>query len=238
MKNQTNNRTKNQSNKSPKEHNISPLYGFVLFLAGMLFLMPGTFLSAQNSGKKASLWRDNSFVSKMYSDPVARAINDIVTIQVSESSTATNSAELTTSKKTSVSMGIDNLLGLETDLGSKISPNFSNSSMLGSSTDNSNAGKGESTRESTLTAYITARVIDVMSNGNLVIEAKKEVMVNKEKQVAVLTGIIRTRDISYANVVQSNKVADMQIRFSGKGPVSSKTKRGWLSWLIDVVWPF
>lgn len=192
----------------------------------------------ENAGKKASLWRDNSTFSKMYADPRACSINDIVTIRISENSTASNKAELTTTKKTQVQMGIDNFLGLEQAMGDKISDNFDNASMVGASTNNSNQGEGESKRETTLSAYISARVVDVMPNGNLVIEAKKEVMVNKEKQIAVLTGIIRPRDISYDNIVESNKIADMQIKFSGKGPVSAQAKRGWLSWLIGVIWPF
>jgi flagellar L-ring protein precursor FlgH len=188
------------------------------------------------AGKKASLWRDNSYFTKMYTDPVASAINDIVTIRVSESSTASNKASLETSKKTSVGMGIDNFLGLEKEV--NVNDNFDNTSMFKGTTNNSNQGTGESTRESTLTAYITARVIDVMSNGNMVIEAKKEVIVNKEKQIAVLTGIIRPRDIGYDNIIASNKIADMQIKFSGKGPVSAQARRGWLSWLLGVIWPF
>jgi flagellar L-ring protein precursor FlgH len=192
----------------------------------------------ENAGKKASLWRDNSTFSKMYADPRACGINDIVTIRISETSTASNKAALTTSKKTQVQMGIDNFLGLEQDMGNKISDNFDNSSMVGATTNNSNQGEGESKRETTLSAYISARVIDVMPNGNLVIEAKKEVLVNKEKQIAVLSGIVRPRDISYDNIVESNKIADMQIKFSGKGPVSAQAKRGWLSWLIGVIWPF
>jgi len=72
----------------------------------------------------------------------------------------------------------------------------------------------------------------------MVIEAKKEVIVNKEKQVAVLTGIIRSRDISYDNTIESNYIADMQIKFTGKGPVSEQTNRGWLSWILNTIWPF
>jgi flagellar L-ring protein precursor FlgH len=188
------------------------------------------------AGKKASLWRDNSYFTKMYSDPIATAINDIVTIRVIESSTASNKASLETSKKTRIGMGIDNFLGFEKEV--NINDNFDNTSMFKSTTDNSNQGEGESKRQSTLTAYISARVIDVMPNGNLVIEAKKEVIVNKEKQVAVLSGIIRPRDIEYNNVIASNKIADMQIKFIGKGPVTAQTRRGWLSWLLGVIWPF
>lgn len=212
---------------------VLTVFGVVMLLCLSIHLS-----GDEHAGKKASLWRSNSQFSKMYSDPTARGINDIVTIQVSESSTASNKAELTTNKKTQIQMGIDNFLGLETDMGGKISDNFDNASMVGATTNNSNAGEGESKRETTLTAYISARVVDVMPNGNMVIEAKKEVQVNKEKQVAVLTGIIRPRDISYANIIQSNKIADMQIKFSGKGPVSAQAKRGWLSWLIGTIWPF
>jgi flagellar L-ring protein precursor FlgH len=190
------------------------------------------------AGKKASLWRDNSQFSKMYSDPRARNINDIVTIQISETSTASNKAGLTTTKKTEVSMGIDNFLGLEKQLGDKMGEDFDSTSMFGGKTNNSTQGEGESTRETSLSTYISARVIDVMPNGNMVIEAKKEVMVNKEKQIAVLTGIIRARDISYDNIIASNKIADMQIKFSGKGPVSEQARRGWLSWILNIIWPF
>lgn len=229
-----NKRTNKQTNKQNIHINIIILT--VIFALSSIFgVIP---LDADEyAGKKASLWRDNSKFNRMYADARARAINDIVTIRISETSTATNKAELTTSKKTSISMGIDNFLGLENE-GTKLNSDFSNSNMIGASTDNSNQGEGESTRESTLSAYISARVIDVLPNGNLVIEAKKEVMVNKEKEIAVLTGIIRTQDISYDNIVPSNKIADMQIQFSGKGPVSAQTKRGWLSWLIGVIWPF
>lgn len=213
---------------------LAALLGTLLIICAV----PFTAHADEYAGKKASLWRDNSSFTRMYSDPRARNINDIVTIQVSETTTATNKAGLTTTKKTSVSMGIDNFLGLEDNIGSSIDDDFSNSSMIGATTNNSNQGEGESTRETSLSSYISARVIDVMPNGNMVIEAKKEVVVNKEKQVAVLTGIIRPRDISYDNVVLSNKIADMQIKFSGKGPVSEQAKRGWLSWIINAIWPF
>lgn len=208
-----------------------------LLLIFTIFLTYTSSIQAEDSaGKKASLWRSNSSFNQMYNDPKARGINDIVTIQISETSSASNKAGLKTSKKNSVSLGINNLLGLEKEI--DVNDNFDNASLINSAANNSHEGEGESTRESTLTAYITARVIDVMPNGNMVIEAKKEVMVNKEKQVAILTGIIRPRDISYNNIIASNKIADMQIKFSGKGPVSEQTRRGWLSWILNNIWPF
>jgi len=197
------------------------------------------FLSADKyAGKKASLWRDNSFVKRLYTDPKASDINDIVIIKISETSTATNKAGLKTVKKNKMSMGVDSFLGLETDMKGKVSESFDPKSMFGATTNNSNNGSGESTRETKLSTYISARVVDKMPNNNLIIEAKKEVIVNKEKQIVILRGIIRSRDISYNNIIESNKIADMQIVFKGKGPVSDQTRRGWLSWVLDKIWPF
>lgn len=190
------------------------------------------------AGKRASLWRSNSIVNSMYTDPKARGVNDIVIIAVSESSSASNTAGLKTSKKASTSMGINAFLGLETDLKGKLTDSFDPANMFGGSSTNSNEGSGEATRSSTLSTYIAARVVDLMPNGNLVIEARKEVMVNKEKQVVILRGIIRPRDISYDDILESSKIADMQINFAGKGPVTEQTRRGWLSWILNLIWPF
>lgn len=190
------------------------------------------------AGKKASLWRKNSFFSSIYSDPKARGINDIVIIKITENSTASNKAALSTSKKTAASMGIDSFLGLEEDYKGTITPSFDPSSMFGGTTNNSHQGSGTSTRETSISTYISARVTDLMPNGNMIIEAKKEVMVNKEKQTVVLRGIIRPRDIAYNNIIESNKIADMQVMFNGKGPVSEQARRGWLSWVLNLIWPF
>lgn len=210
---------------------------FSVFCIALLLLF--TSVNADKyAGKKASLWRDNSFVKRLYTDPKACDINDIVIIKISETSTATNKAGLSTVKKNKMSMGIDNFLGLETDMKGKITTSFDPKSMFGATTNNSNSGSGESTRETKLSTYISARVVDKMPNNNLIIEAKKEVIVNKEKQIVVLRGIVRPRDISYDNIIESTKVADMQIVFKGKGPVSDQTKRGWLSWVLDKIWPF
>jgi len=210
---------------------------YILFFSFLIILNFYSF-SDEYAGKKASLWKDNSFFKSMYVDPKARGINDIVIIKISETSSATNKAGLKTTKKTSTSMGVDAFLGLETDLKGKGFDSFDPKSMFGGTTNNSNQGEGESKRETKLSTYITARVVDVMPNGNLVIEAKKEVMVNKEKQIVVLRGIIRPRDIDYYNTIESTKIADMQIKFAGKGPISEQARRGWLSWLLSIIWPF
>ncbi len=209
----------------------------IIVLTIFLFFLPAL-RSDEYSGRKASLWRPNSPLRNMYADPKAGGINDIVIIRISESSTASNKAGLRTNKQASTSMGVDAFLGLETTLKGELLEGFDPANMFGGKANSSNQGSGESTRETKLSTFIAARVVDLMPNGNLIVEAKKEVMVNKEKQVVVLRGMVRPRDISYDNIVESNKVADMQINFAGKGPVSEQARRGWLTWILNLVWPF
>ncbi len=212
---------------------MKKLFIFLFILQSALFVV-----SDENAGKKASLYNDGAWLKSLYADPKARNINDIVIIKVSESSTASQKAGLKTSKKSSTSMGIDKFLGIEDELKGKIFDSFDPSSMVSSSSNNSSQGEGESTRESSLSTYISARVVDKLPNGNLIIEARKEVLVNREKQIVVLRGMIRPRDLSYDNIIESTKIADVQISFTGKGPISDKTRKGWLSWLLDFIWPF
>ncbi|MBW2106904.1 MAG: flagellar basal body L-ring protein FlgH, partial [Deltaproteobacteria bacterium] len=105
---------------------------------------------------------------------------------------------------------------------------------LGSSFD----GKGSSDRDGHVKAYISAVVINVLPNGNLYINGKREIKVNHETQYIALSGIIRPEDITPSNEISSTYVADARILYSGIGPVADKQKPGWLGRIIDHVWPF
>ncbi len=207
---------------------------FVL-LSIAIFLV--SIVSAQDSaGKRTSLWGKGS--SSLFSDPKARRINDIVIIKVEEQTKAENKGSTKLSKSASSSMGISKFLGFETDLAGSLTSSFDPTSLFGHSASNSNQGTGEVSQESKITGYIAAKVVEVLPNGNLIIEAKKEVVINNDKQTMILRGMVRPRDIDYNNIVSSNEVADVQIYIKGKGPISEQQKRGWLSWLLSFIWPF
>jgi flagellar L-ring protein precursor FlgH len=99
-------------------------------------------------------------------------------------------------------------------------------------------GDGETTRSGTLSAFITCRVVDVMPNGNLKIVGTREVMVNYENQLIILSGIIRPRDISDQNVILSTFISGAKIAYSGSGIVDDRQRPGWLANLLNNVWPF
>lgn len=191
------------------------------------------------SRTEGSLWVGETSKSSLFSDTRARGLGDIVTIRVSESSKGTKSASTDTSRKSSTSMGISDLFGAPLDLG------FNNlygkngfKPSVGAETDNSFKGDGNTSRSSLLEADITARVVNVLPNGNLEIEGRREIVVNNEEQLMILTGVIRPEDISSSNVVLSTYIADARIEYTGDGVLAEKQSPGWFTRILDKVWPF
>ena len=89
-----------------------------------------------------------------------------------------------------------------------------------------------------VTYRIAATVVDVLPNGNLVLEAQKEIQTNREIWQYTLTGTIRSQDINRDNTALSENIANLQIRKSQSGKVYDSTKRPWGTRLYDMLFPF
>lgn len=98
--------------------------------------------------------------------------------------------------------------------------------------------EGELETSERLTFNIAARVVDIRPNGNIVLEAHKEVRVNEEIWRASLTGICRQQDIGPDNVILSRNIVDMRIYKQEVGHVRDGYRRGWLMKLLDRFDPF
>ena len=184
-----------------------------------------------------SLWDDRGALGAMFTNAKARRVGDIVTIRIVESSSATNKATTKTDRSTSLSAGLDSFFGGEKRY-SGDSPFFNPFGKISGNIGSDFEGGGATQRSGDLTAYLTASVVDVLPNGNLIIEGNREVRVNHENQLITLTGMVRPRDISSDNVIQSTYVADARISYSGTGVVNDRQKPGWLVRVLDKVWPF
>jgi flagellar L-ring protein precursor FlgH len=189
-----------------------------------------------------SLWKDTV---SLYEDRKARRVNDLLTILIIETVTAQHTAATTDSSNSSANYGITDLFGANTDFGiqglpllKKLYPATKFSPSASGSSKSSFAGKGDTSRKGTITATITAKVVEVMPNSNMVIESRKEVVVNNEKQIVVLRGMVRPDDISTNNTITSTFVADAQIYLVGDGVLDDKQSQGWLVRVLDQVWPF
>ncbi|MBW2056213.1 MAG: flagellar basal body L-ring protein FlgH [Deltaproteobacteria bacterium] len=192
---------------------------------------------AQEQPLEGSLWRSDSTMASLYSDIKARRVGDIVTITIVESSSASESANTDTSRDSSVKAGVESFLGLEKQLASQYD-NLNPAELLNASLSNNFKGTGKTVRSGNLTANITARIIEVLPNGNFVIEGKREVEVNHEAQYIVISGIIRPDDISRDNVVLSTYISDARIAYSGRGVVNDYQRPGWFTRFLNRTWPF
>ncbi len=189
------------------------------------------------SPAEGSLWTDSGGLGSMFINVKARNVGDILTIRIVETANATNKASTKTERTSSLSAGIDNFFNAEKRFPAD-QPFFNPFSKVGGSIDSEFDGSGKTVRSGDLNAFMTARIVDIHPNGNLVIEGNREVRVNHENQIITLTGLVRPRDISADNVVQSTYIADARISYSGTGILNDRQKPGWFTRVMDVVWPF
>jgi len=190
-----------------------------------------------------SLWLDSE---NIFEDTKARRLNDLVTIRVVENLSGSGKADTDTSRDSSAEYDISDLFGMNKDF------NLHNVFLLKDLYKGTNIfepkvagtgksefkGKGDTNREAKLAATITAKVVEVMPNGNLVVEARKEMTINNEKQILVLAGMVRPDDIDASNTVLSSNIADAQIYYVGDGVIQDKQSPGWFVRILDNVWPF
>ena len=198
-------------------------------------------------GHEGSLWQANSSLNGMFIDVRARNVGDIVTVKIDENAKASNKANTETERNSNLEAGIEKLFGLEDWWTNQVLPDipsdlpkltpFGNPSVKGAMK-SSFEGDGETSRSGSLDAFITCRVVDLLPNGNLKIVGMREVMVNYENQMIILSGIIRPRDIAEDNVILSTFISDAKIAYSGSGVVNDRQRPGWLTNLMNTVWPF
>lgn len=183
-----------------------------------------------------SLYRQGG--ESLFSDIKAHRIGDLVTITVSENSSGSNTAA-TTTDRTSTSQGSIGFSGVGIGAAGIANPKGAFSfGPYNTSFARTYKGDGSTSRTDTVSAYMTATVVAVQPNGNLVIRGTRWTKVNDELQQIVLEGVVRPVDISDSNTVLSQDVADAKIFMLGKGPVSHYQKPGWLEQIWDVISPF
>ena len=186
---------------------------------------------------EGTLWKTESSFSSLFSNPKATYIGDIVTIKIVETASASNQATTSTGRQSSLSGQIDAFFNLENkyaNAGNNLNP----FGQVAGGIDNNFSGNGATTRKGDLSAHITAKVVDVLPNGNLIIVGTRQVQINNETQYIALSGTIRPRDISPENVILSTYISDAKITYSGKGVVNDRQKPGWMANILEKAWPF
>jgi len=190
-------------------------------------------LSVGDPGVSASLWKESRAGNHLFYDYRAWQPMDLLTIVVSENAEGKKEADTDVSSESSLELAIEKLFGIENNF-SEIDP----ASLIKANSTSEFKGEGETTRKDSLKARISAMVVEVLPSGILRVEGEKIIAVNSEEQVMVISGLVRTRDISSDNEVDSSKVANMRIDYYGRGVVGEVQQGGWLGRIIRRVWPF
>lgn len=188
----------------------------------MGFIALVTSVSAQSPG---SLFQAGGALTGATRDLRASTTGDIVTIVVADRASASATGGTNTKRQSSGNAQISSLAGTlaaGNPLASLL--DFSNSRDL--------KGQGETTRGMDLTTTISARVVATTPNGLLVVEGTKTTMVNSERQVIVLRGLVRPVDVTPANTIRSDQVSDLTLQVNGKGVVDDAIKRPFVLYRI------
>jgi flagellar L-ring protein precursor FlgH len=180
-----------------------------------------------------SLFTDGAANGSLLVDFKAGRVGDLVFVDVVETSTAT----VVSGAKRDRDSGT--LGGLSTAAAAlPISGAAAVSSVMTALGQRKFEGNGQTERKSNVKARITARVVEVLPNGDLRIQALKLVRINKETEQMAVTGIVRRNDLAADNSIPTIAIGDLRVDFNGKGVASADNAPGWLFRLFDKVSPF
>lgn len=191
-----------------------------------------------------SLWRKRVTINyNLFDDNRGKRVGDIVTVVVSES-TSIDSDEISTANNSSSASGSADynkflrsaLSAIRTGRNARFTDRDANTFSNSYTNDFSGKGTYDSTRSVNLN--ITAMVVEVLDNGNLALEGKRDITVNKEKYTLKLTGIARPIDISTDNLISSSKMSNVMFGLNGKGWLTRAGSKGWYNRVKDMFWPF
>ena len=183
-----------------------------------------------------SLWRQGS--RTFLRDQRAAAVGDLVTVLVSIQDEADIANSTNRNRDNSESMGIPNLLGLESSFGRLFPSGFDPSRAVSASSASDVAGAGTLKRSEQINLRVAATVSQVLPNGNLVVVGRQQVRVNQELRDLQVGGIIRPQDIGSDNTVRHDRLAEARIAYGGRGTISDVQRPRYGQELMDILLPF
>ncbi len=162
-----------------------------------------------------------------------RHVGDMLTVTLQEKTDAKKNADTETKKENDLAIASATLLGAPITsnnrelLATKLASNYAFKS------------KADSAQSNSLSGSVTVTVVEVLANGNLVVQGEKWININQGDEYIRLRGIVRASDINPDNTISSERVANAQIEYSGQGAVASANEQGWLTRFFNSKWmPF
>ncbi len=197
-------------------------------------------LALVNTASADSLWKPG-ISRNQATDKTARATGDLLTVVVFEKNVINKSAKSETKKESTDDAKIESFLygtAAGTSSGSQALKHKGAYPAMKFSLSNAFKGEGSVANSDDISATFTVRVIDVLPNGNLIIEGMRRTAYVGEIQDIIMRGTVRKIDITGQNKVNSNQVADLSLRYINTGEITDGQRKGWFKRFWDSVSPF
>jgi len=181
--------------------------------------------------KSGSLFQVRSI--SLFEDPKPHRIGDILTVKLNERTSASKKAGTSSKKEDEIVMASPILFGSSPTL------NGNNILEMNVAPEREFVGEADSSQSNSLTGEITVTVVDILPNGNLVVQGEKWFTLNQGKEYIRIAGVVRPQDVSSSNTLPSSKLADAQIAYSGEGFLADANNQGWFGQFMNGKWwPF
>jgi flagellar L-ring protein precursor FlgH len=165
-------------------------------------------------------------------------VGDILTVVVTINDQAQIQNETKRSRANSDNANLTNFFGFESKLNKLLPATVSPTSLVDATSATSNDGKGSIGRQEQIDLRVAATIVQVLPNGNLVLEGKQQVGVNYDMRELDIRGVIRPQDISAENTITYDQIAEARINYGGRGTIGDIQQPRYGDQLFDVLMPF
>ena len=174
--------------------------------------------------------------SPVFSDKKAMRVNDIVTVIIDENILSSSTADRQVDRSTEDSLGGAVFTGGP----GSVSSDVTDLSNIGAKINSSNKFKGKAAHKRTekFTTTISARIVKILDNGNYFIDGRREILIEGQKNILHVSGVIRPDDITQTNTIESKYISDAKILYETQGDVHEATEKGWGTKAVESIWPF
>lgn len=189
-----------------------------------------------NERQPNSLWETGG--RAFFRDQRASRVGDILTVVVTINDQAQIQNETKRSRDNSDTANLTNFFGFESKLTNVLPEAVSPASLVSTGSTTSNDGKGSIGRQEQIDLRVAATIIQILPNGNLVLSGKQQVGVNYDMRELNISGVIRPQDISAANTITYDQIAEARINYGGRGTVNDVQQPRYGEQLFDIIMPF
>lgn len=183
-----------------------------------------------------SLWRPGS--RAFFKDLRANQVGDILTVSIVVQDQAELDNSTTRTRNNTETATLNNFLGYEQALDAIFPETIDNINLVNGGSTANVAGTGAIDREEDINTKLAAMVVQVLPNGNLVIEGRQETRVNHEIREILITGIVRPQDITNENTINYEQVAEARLVYGGRGTLTDYQTPRYGHQIYDILFPF